>query len=377
MNLRSGVKIYDNDWFIRYGWEPERLADFLSALNVSYVIAQSRYLPMDNSAVNSSVSEADQIRYAKLDDVMLRELLRERGVDYIAVENICFDPAYAAAHPEDLPLDQFGDRHEQVDWYIGIPPDRSRNIAAKAAKLKAAVQALEPDEIHLGFIRWPGFWETWLPGEDRKEKPEYCFAPQTIERFNAFAGLTLAPDRTLLNAQKIMADYRDAWTDFKCRATRDAIATIRSVVEEGRESIPVSINTVPLFDDEFENAAKEVFGQDWNLLGEVVDTFEVMSYHQIMKRDTQWPKDVGEHIRAISGCAAISTIQVSPLYLEGMHKERGRSTTLNSDEFCDMLNALETAEVDGVCIFTLTEMMDRMETEDGRRMLERLGRFRR
>ena len=376
IDLRSGIKIYDNDWFIRFGWEPEQLADYLVSLNLSYVIAQSRFLPMDNSAVQSSVTAADRARYAKLDDVALRNLLRERGIAYIAVENICFDPTYAAEHPEDLPIDQFGVRHQQVDWYVGVPPDRKANIAQKAERLKAAVDALDPDGVHLGFIRWPGFWETWLPGESRSDKPEYCFDPQTIAAFNDFAGLALDPEAGHLNAPAIFSEHRADWTRYKCETTREAIRSIRAVVEAGRVPVPVSINTVPMFQEDFGHAVTEVFGQDWTVLRDVVDTFEVMTYHQIVRQDAAWPAAVAEHIRKVSGQAAIATVQASPLYLEGMHTGMGRNPTLDAEEFSRMLDPLETAEIEGICVFTLTELMNRMDSEDGRAIGERLSGFR-
>ncbi|WP_180899721.1 hypothetical protein [Martelella soudanensis] len=377
MNLRSGVKLYDNDWFIRYGWEPEQLADHLADLNMTYVIAQSRFLPMANSAVESAVSKTDRLRYEALDDRALRDCLRERDIGYIAVENICFDPAYADAHPEDLPIDQFGRRHHREDWYVGVPPDRHPNIEEKAARLKAAVAALDPDGVHLGFIRWPGFWETWLPGDRRADKPEYCFSAQTISEFNSFAGLSLDPQSPQHTAEAILAGHREAWTTFKCRVTCDAIKTIRTVFEDGQRHLPVSINTVPLFRDDFGCAGAEVFGQDIEMLSDVVEVFEVMAYHQIMKQDALWPARIAEHIRMRSGSsAAICTVQASPLYLDGMHAGANRSATLDASEFSAMLDALENANVEGICLFTMTELMDRADTEDGRAMQQRLRRFR-
>lgn len=59
LNLRFGVKIYDNDSFLRHGLSAEQIADFLVQWVVTYVPAQSRYLSMSDSAVNSLVSNRD------------------------------------------------------------------------------------------------------------------------------------------------------------------------------------------------------------------------------------------------------------------------------------------------------------------------------
>jgi len=54
VHLQCGVKIYDNAWLLHRGLEPEAAADFLSDLGVTYVVTQSSYLPMVDSAVKSA-----------------------------------------------------------------------------------------------------------------------------------------------------------------------------------------------------------------------------------------------------------------------------------------------------------------------------------
>src|SRR3569833_3857310 len=138
VDLRLGFKIYDNDWFLKHGMEPGQAADVLAGLGATFEIAQSRFLPMQVSAVDSQVRDADG-RYDRLDDIAFRNALRERGIAYFGCLNICFDPALAAAHPELLPIDQFGRIEEKQDWYIGLPPDREENVAQKIALLETAV----------------------------------------------------------------------------------------------------------------------------------------------------------------------------------------------------------------------------------------------
>jgi hypothetical protein len=161
LNLRLGFKIYDNDWFLRYGFSPEGVADLLVRMGVTFVITQSRYLPMQDSAVESAVRDAGG-RYAMLDDVAFRRALGERGIAYLGCLNICFDPAFATEQPDLLPIGQFGRREEKQDWYIGLLPTTEENIEQKTALLEKAISALDPDGIHLGFVRWPGFWEIWM-----------------------------------------------------------------------------------------------------------------------------------------------------------------------------------------------------------------------
>jgi hypothetical protein len=377
IDLRSGVKIYDNDWYIRHGLEPDQLADLLASWNISYVIAQSRYLPMQDSAVPSRVTPEDIARYATLDDVAVRQALAARGIGYFSCLNICFDPDYIAAHPEQLPIDQFGRVEEKQDWYIGVPPDREENLAHKIDLLEKGVAALTPDVVHLGFIRWPGFWETWLPGDRRADKVEYCYAPQTLDRFARAYGLSLDTSDPVAAAATIARHHREEWTAHKCATTVGAIRKIREAVRAVKGDVEISINTLPFFADDFENCVTEVFGQDPRALAEVVDIFEVMAYHQIMGREAEWPAAVATDIRARSGAAAICTVQAKALYLEGMHAGRGRSPVIDGAEFGRMIDAVAKSPVEGLCVFTLNDLIQMRGTSDGDAILDHLSHFRR
>jgi hypothetical protein len=376
-DLSVGMKIYDNAWFLRDGLEPEAAADRLKSMGVTWVIAQSKLLPMANSAVESAVSESELARYQALDDLHFRNLLRDRGISYFAVLNICFDPRFASAHPELLPVDQFGRVEEMQDWYIGLPPDRDENIAHKIGLLEAAVAALNPDGVHLGFIRWPGFWETWLDDVRRDDMPDYCYSPRTLGTFAAEQGVDIPVHDPIAAAVAIRDRYRRRWSSWKCGKTFAAIGKIKEAVQKAGGQIPISINTLPFFRDEFEGAVEDVFGQDVARLRDVVDVFEVMAYHQILRKDAQWPAEVAGDIKRRSGQRTVCTIQAKPLYLDGMHAGRGRSSTLDAAEFRRAVDAVEKSEIDGLCLFTFDDFLALQGTADGLEMIGRIRNFRR
>lgn len=376
LNLRLGFKIYDNDWFLRFRLSPEEVADLLGRMGATFVITQSRYLPMQDSAVESAVRDVDE-RYASLDDLAFRRALGERGIAYLGCLNICFDPAFAVAHPELLPIDQLGRQEKKQDWYIGLPPDRAENIEQKIAVLEKAVPELDPDGIHLGFARWPGFWELWLPDVDRSEMPDYCYGRQTLQRFCEAMGTDVPVDRPKEAARLIAERYRRQWRDWKCGVTVDAIARIKASIQNKRPNTPIAINTLPFLQSDFDNAVEEVCGQDIGRLGEVVDVFEVMSYHQILRRDVRWPAAIGSDIKGRTSRQVICTLQAKAIYLDGMHAGRGRSETISGDEFCAAVDAIQSSPVDGMCIFTFSQLLEARETGEGKKVIERLTRFRR
>src|SRR5260221_1165351 len=88
-------------------------------------------------------------------------------------------------------MDASGKRMESIDWYVGIPPTRRAHVALKLRAIETAMRVLEPDGIHLGFMRSPGFWELWMPYHRSEDFPEYSYDRQTLELFQSHNGTSL------------------------------------------------------------------------------------------------------------------------------------------------------------------------------------------
>jgi hypothetical protein len=375
-DMRVGMKIYDSHWYVRFGLEPEEAADILKDMGVTYVLASSKLLPMQDTAIESEVSLDERARFAGLDDRVFRHALAARGIAYYSSILFGFDPKLLAAHPEMMPIDQHGQRQRKTDWYIGIPADRETNIQNKLSMLGPAVDELQPDGVHLGFIRWPGFWEIWLDDVKREEMPEFCFGPETLRRFSADSNIDLPIGDAAASARAIAAEHREAWKNWKCREVVKTVSRVKSELRKSKPDLRIAINTLPFFLTDFDNAGEEVFGQSPSMLGEVADVFEVMAYHQILRKDAGWPGRIGTDIKRRSKRTTVCTIQGNPLYLEGMHADRGRSAALSTDEFVALVDSVEASEADGVCVFTFTDFLGYRGTADGRRRIGRLKRFR-
>ena len=358
-----GMKIYDNDWFLKHSMEPAEVADFLAGLGINFVITQSQYLPMQDSAVVSSVDETMQQQYDELDDLQFRHALKERNIDYFACMNVGFDATAARGNPDWLPLDQNGELGEQTDWYVGIPPSNKKFIAAKAETLRHAVEILQPDGVHLGFARWPGFWETWLPALCRQDMREFCFKPDTLDQFCIAKNVELPTSDPVASAELIFANHRDAFTDWKCDVTQAMIGQLRTAAHSSKADIPVAINTLPFEPTEFEGAVEQVLGQRHAKLGSVVDIFEVMAYHQILRRDTSWPGQISAAIKNIANQKTICTVQTGSHYTSGMHLKAGRNDTVTAIEVEEMVSGVLASHVDGICFFTLSDFLAGSESQ--------------
>ncbi|HEY7765251.1 MAG TPA: hypothetical protein VIB38_09705 [Aestuariivirgaceae bacterium] len=374
---RLGMKIYDNVWYVEHLLEPEQAADILSSMGVSFVLSQSKLIPMQDTAIASEITAEHRTRFEKMDDRAFRDALKDRDIGYFCSLNFGFDPKFIAAHPELLPTDQFGRKEEKVDWYIGLPPDRMENLEHKSRLLEAAVTALEPEGIHLGFIRWPGFWEIWLPDVRRSQMPDYCYGQQTLARFCQDGNIDLPITDAVASAELVATRHREAWRDWKCRQTVKTVGSIKSRLGALKPGIKVVINTLPFFIDDFGNAVEEIFGQSPSQLSQVADVFEVMAYHQILRRDPGWTGRIGTDVKRRSGRTTVCTIQGSALYLHGMHADHGRKKTVDADEFIHCIDSVEDSEADGLCVFTFTDFLNMRHTSEGRRRIERLKSFRR
>jgi hypothetical protein len=371
------MKIYDNLWYVHHLLEPEQAADILKSMGVTFVLAQSKLLPMQDTAIGSEVTPEQQTRFEKLDDRTFRDALVERGISYFSSLNFGFDPKFIAANPHLLPIDQRGRKEEKVDWYIGLPPDREENTEQKIKLLETALRVLEPNGVHLGFIRWPGFWEIWLPDIKRSDMPDYCYSKRTLTRFCNDMDVDLPVSEPERSAELIASHHRTSWCDWKCNQTVKTVATIKSRLEAIKPDIKIVINTLPFFLRDFDNAVEEVFGQSPTRLSDVADIFEVMTYHQILLRGPGWPGDIGTDIKRRGKKITVCTIQGTALYLNGMHANRGRKEKLTTDEFIQCVDGIEASEADGLCVFTFTDFLQFRHRTGGHKRIERLKAFRR
>jgi hypothetical protein len=352
-----GMKIYDNDWYLRFGLSYDDAAKLLRDWGVTFVIAQCRLMPMPDSAVKSEVPTDLAERYASYDDRKFRDALADSGILYVPSCIMFFDPAALAADPSLAAIDSGGNRMERIDWYVGIPPTRRTHVRAKLRAIEMAVRTLEPDAIHLGFMRWPGFWELWMPQHHRRDFQEYSYDRETLERFQVDTG-TLLPTLDPVEAASFIAEQASrVWVDWKCRVVVDVIREVKETARRFRPGIQVVLNTVPFGGSDFDNAVEKVFGQRFESLAEVVDVFEVMAYHQILKRPPEWIPRIGEEVKERSGQTTVCTLQAVPLYLEGMHAKENRAPTLSSDEFGRATELVAKSSVDGMVFFIWTDFL--------------------
>jgi uncharacterized lipoprotein YddW (UPF0748 family) len=283
-----------------------------------------------------------------------------------------YDPQALEADPSLRPVGPDGRQMEKIDWYQGIAPSMQAFVDRKVAAIEYAVRELAPEGIFLSFTRWPGFWELWMPNRTRQDFAEYSYDPHTLSRFVRETGVNLQ-DRTKARAARwIEANARQAWTDWKCQVVTDVVRQVRSAGRRIRPDLQIMLNTLPFGAQGFDGAQKKVFGQRIEDLAEVVDTFEVMTYHQILGRPVSWIPKAGKEVQQRSGRRTICTIQASPLYLDGIYARANRSPTLDDKEFAQALDAVKSAGLDGAAVFTWSDLLATALEQGNSRRVEAL-----
>jgi hypothetical protein len=368
--FKVGMKLYDLDWYLKYDLSYEEAAQCLRDWGVTFVLAQNRFLPMPDSAVKSRVQPELAHRYATYDDRKFRDALARAGVEYWAAVCMFYDPTALGSDPSLRPVGSDGRRMEKVDWYEGIAPSMKELVAAKTAAIEKAVRALEPEGVFLSFTRWPGFWELWMPDRSRQDFPEYSYDRPTLDRFVRDTGVNLQTRSAAEAASWIEANAREAWTAWKCEVVVDVIRQVREACREIKPDVQIMLNTLPFGAAEFDGAQEKVFGQRIEALAGVVDVFEVMTYHQILKRPTGWIPQAGMEVKKRSGRRTVCTIQARPLYLSGIHARSSRSPTLDEEEFAEAANAVESSGLDGIVVFVWSDLLEDVLEQNNRKRVD-------
>jgi len=359
-NFMVGMKIYSLDWFWKYNLDYKQAAEELKSLNVSYIITMSKHLPMYNSAVDSEIPAEKKELLDDFDDRAFRDALKDAGIQYFGACNFFFDPPTMYRHGN-IPVDHTGAKAVETDWYIGGCPTDEAYIAERTAQIVDAMRSLHMDGVFLGFMRYPGFWELWLPGTSEADWPEYCFCPRCLEKFREASGVSV-PEGSPAGSW-IRENAHAEWASFKTNTIAGIIKDIRARIREINPDAQVVLNTVPFDAAHYSQNGRKIFAQDPVLLAQYVDIFEVMGYHQILKQPVSWIAQAGRYFKEATGKKVVCTVQAKPLYLEGMHAGKGRAESITPEEFSMALNDIRQSGLDGVVVFTWSDFLEQKLVE--------------
>jgi len=369
--MKIGLKVYSNDWYLKYNLSYTQAADLLSEWGVNFIIAQSKVLPMPDTAVKSEVPPELMDRYLAYDDVKFREALSKNDIEYWATTLFFMDRVALESNPSYKAYGDDGKPMQQIDWYEGIPPTMQKHVDYKCGLYEDAVRILQPDGIHFGFMRWPQFWELWMPEHKRSDFIEYSFDKVSLKRFMQDRNLKVPDLDAYKAAEWIKQNAYDKWVDWKCGVVCAVIKQVKDACSKIKPDIKTALNTVPFGKNDYENTEEEVFGQSFEKLSDVIDLFEVMTYHQILKRPVDWIAEIGREVKLRSERTTVCTLQGEPLYLDGMHASYGRKQTIDIKEFeSAVATVVNEKTIDGLVLFTWADLLKQVYVNQDNRKVD-------
>lgn len=358
------MKVYDLQWFTTFGMSYDEAAEALATDGIDTVLTQNQIDPLPSSGVD----QRDYLarfgeRLATYNDIAWVEALRKHGFRVIQTSTVFFDPPSLERFPDARPIDADGRVQVPFDWYSGICPTHEGHLAEKVAKLRRVVAELQPSALFLQFFRYPGFWEnwTWSPDYVFSNGDRFCFCDRCRSAFAQSLGIALPVGDIATQASDILANHAEAWTDWRCRRIAEVVARIRSTVIAEQPQMSIMLNTLPFPASDFagQNVRREYAAQDLGLLAPHVERFELMTYLQILNRPVSWitPAVSDAKLSLPAGCEVVCTLQVGPLYTDGIHRHRRRATNLTAAEIKEAAFEALDDGADGLVFYHWTDFL--------------------
>jgi len=366
MNGIVAVKNYGFEWYLHYGLSETQAAEAMVRHGIDWVAVQNLRDPLPTSAV---VQEMPGPPY---EDRRFREALKAQGLKVFEATAVFFRPDAYDAHPDLRPIDAQGRTMEKYGWYVGLCPTSPSYLTERAAVMEEVVDSLQPDGVFISFIRFPGFWELWMPDTKRSEIAEYCFCGRCLSRFGRETGHELPAGSTAERSAIILNELRDEWTAWKCGVIAGVIKTLGDAAKRQRPDVEILINGVALGRSDYENAVSEVLGQSPEAIGAVADHIELMYYHQIMRRDPgPWMEQLTAEARPRSDMTLLACIQGKPDYLDELYTAGRRRPIIPFEEYLDSLRVVNASSADSVMVYHWVNFLENVMDGDGR-MVEAL-----
>lgn len=347
-----GVKAYGWQWSDDHGLTMDQAAFRMASHGVDWALVQNLIDPLPGSAVQQAPPSGAYT------DRGWVEALGQRGIRTYQSTAVTFSPEGFRRREDLRPIGSDGKVFSPLTWYYGICPTAEDYLDAKAERFAEAVATTRPDGVFLSFLRWPAFWELWLPGDERPDIVEYCFCDRCTGLFEERSGITLPSGSVRVRAQLLTQELLSEWTAFKCAWVAEVAGRLRRAAESVHPGVDVVLNSFGLGQTDFGNAVEEVLGQRFADLDGVIDHYELMFYFQIQKRDPRtWiPQRVAE-AKAQTSRTVLACLQGGAEYLEDVYASGGRNREITSADWRRALDGVAESGADGVLVYSWRDLL--------------------
>lgn len=347
-----GVKAYGWDWSTVHGFSMKEAARRMVAQGIDWALVQNLIDPLPGSAVDQQPPAGE---YGDREWVAT---LQDEGRRVYQSTAVFFSPVDFDASPDLRPVDQYGRTFEPFSWYVGICPTHPDYAGRKIERLSQAVRSTKPDGVFLSFIRFPGFWEMWLPEVDRRGIREYCFCERCMTTFARDTSTELPAGGPAAWRVALTGELRARWTAWKCAWIGSVAHRLRQAALREMPGLDFILNGFGLGTTDFDNAVEEVLSQRFSDLDAAIDHYELMFYFQILKRDPlQWIPQRVAQARQQTTRTVLACLQGAAEYLEPMYAQGARRREITAEEWTNALRAVAQSHADGILTYSWRDLL--------------------
>ena len=354
------MKVYDYQWSATFGMDAGSAAAELARDGIDTVLIRNQIDSLPSSGVDQEAYLASSAFSAGSADRAWSDALRDAGMRVYQTTALFFDPALVARFPDARPVDAHGALSQGFDWYLGACPTHAGFLEEKVARIRRVVRELRPDGYFLSFTRFPGFWENWVPDYRFTAADRFCFCDRCRALFARDLELELPTGDAARQARFILDAHGEAWTAWRSARIVAAIERIAAAIRAERGAMPLMLNTLPFPAGDFGglDVRREIAAQDLARLRNVIDSLELMTYLQILNRPDAWLQPVLDDARGlVPDRPLLCTLQVAPLYTEGVHAGRGRAEEITAGDLARTARAALAAGADGLVFYHWTDFL--------------------
>lgn len=279
-----------------------------------------------------------------LENEELVKALEKSGISVFSELMLFLGPKYWNEKQESRPVMASGKLYEREDWYAGVCPNQEWILEKKLEEVGRFLKRYPLEGIILDFIRFVAHW-----GILKDDYEQNCFCPVCLGLFQEETGISVPEGLAGIKgkADWIIGNHEKEWINWKCRCIYEIVKRVRSVV--GQE-MTLGAFSVPWLKDEFNGGIRRVVGQDYTLLGKVVDMISPMAYHKKLGKPAEWIATLSEEAREGSG------VQVWPILSDPVSGE-----WVQGEERQRVIDVLKRLSPERVFFFSLKNVLDKPE----------------
>jgi uncharacterized lipoprotein YddW (UPF0748 family) len=282
-----------------------------------------------------------------------RNAAKAQNISTFVIFPVFFNPEELARSPGLYAITAEGEAARE-EWVEFVCPSRTAYRKQIVDQARQVILNYDPDGLSIDFIRHFVFWEKVYPDRDPATLPLTCFDSVCLAAFRSESGISI-PDTLGTVRQKsawILDKHPQEWIRCRSGLITSMVQEISEAARELKPGILINLHLLPWAEGDFQEARKNVAGQDVLALSGFSDYLSPMTYAHMVKQDPPWIHAIVEDVYMKTGADVLPSIQVDKAYLD---------TELGVQEFEQSLTEALKPPSRGVVFWSWESLMESPE----------------